>query len=274
MIAKEKAEIAIKNISEKLNRYTFLKLDDFVKNAVIQYLSYFSSFVSESRKTSIKLNIEEVDEGINISFDSSDDIDELTLKDWFDDYIDFLYNKDEVITIDTDKSVTSDESDIIILKLKNQINNFNRQIDIAKVENSFLKDEVKYLRNVTNLLSAKSNQFFISSTNQDSVSNNQNYYSNGSQFIGNTINDAINISNVDERLLTLISDFSRNEKEKNQLYESFNKVKDNTTNEKEKKKSGSYIKKFLESVSSETAKELISYITENASGWMKYIDFI
>jgi len=276
IIAVERAESKVRYISNKLNKYTFLKLDDFVKNAVIQYLSYFSNFVSESRKTSIKLNIEEVEEGINISFDSSEEIDESTLSNWFDDYINYLYRKDEILTIETDESVSVDESDIIILKLKNQINNFNRQIDIAKIENNYLKDEVKYLRDITSLLSSKSNQIFISSTNNnnESIHNKQDFYSNGSQFIGNTINESINISNVDEKLLALISNFSKNEKEKSILFDSFDKIKDDSTTNEEKKKSGSYIKKFLESASSETAKELINYITENASGWMKYIDFI
>lgn len=270
---KENAEIEAEEARKQLKKYTSIKIDKHLRTAISQYLSFFSSYVEQSKKVLITLNTRESEDGLDISFNIPENIDDLILQDWFEDYLNHLTSNEDMIEINTVESVTVEELDILILKLKQQINHYKRQIDILNIENSYLKDNTEYFKDVIKLLSSKSPQLFISATN--SKINEQNNFSNQSQFIGSTFNQGnFSISNIDEKIIDLIKESSISEIERKELINSVSIIKDESKSEREKKKSGGLIKKFLETTVSESAKELMKFIIENSDTWLKYISNI
>lgn len=273
IILKEKAELEAREANKQLKKYTFIKIDKHLKTAISQYLSFFSSYVEESKKVEIKMHTKDSEDGLYISFDVPEGLDKATIQSWFDDYLNHLYKDKTEITINTVKGVSIEQSDILILKLKGQINHYQRQLDILKLENNYLKDNSDYFKDVITLLSSKSPQMFITTSNNEVKE--QNNYSNQSQFIGSTFNQGnFNISNIDEKIFDLIKDSTISENEQEELIKAVEIIKDVSNSEKDKKKSGSLIRKFLESAASESAKEVMQFIMENGESWLKYISHL
>ncbi|MCR8669271.1 hypothetical protein NO995_16405 [Aestuariibaculum sp. M13] len=270
IIAKEKAELEATEANKQLKKYTLIKIDKHLKTAINQYLSFFSTFVEESKKVSIKMHTMDSEDGLQISFDIPEQLDKNTLQEWFDDYLKYLYSNKNEINVKTAAGVTTEETDILILKLKSQINHYKRQLDILKIENSYLQDNSEFIKDIVKLLSSKSNQIFISSPNNQI--HKQNNYSNQSQFIGSTINtDYFTISNIDEEIMNLIKESSIGISNQTELLNSIKITKDDSLPEEKRRKHGRLVRKFLETSVSESAKEILKFVIANSDSWLKYI---
>lgn len=259
----------------KLKKYTFIKIDSHFKTAINQYLAFFSNYIEDSKKVKIRMNVKDAEDGIYISFDVPENLDKVLFQNWFNEYLNHLnYKKStDEININTVKGVSKEETDLLILKLKSQINHYQRQLDILKIENVLLKNNSEFFKDTLKLLSSKSQQIFISNTNNEI--DKQNNYSDQSQFIGSTFsNSEIKISNVDEKIINLIKNSTLEKKKQNELIDSIQTLKDDSISEKQKKKSGNLLRKFLETTVSESAKEVIRFAAENTETWLRHISNI
>ena len=268
--AKEKAELDAKLAKKQLKKYTFIRIDKHLKLAITQYLSFFSTYIEESKKIQIKMNTQDSDDGLYVSFDVPKGIDKQTLQVWFEDYLMFLYKDKNNIILNTVDGVTTEQADLLILKLKGQINHYQRQLDILKIENNYLKDNSEYFKDVIKLLSSKSDRIFITTSNSEIKE--QKNYSNQSQFIGSTFNQSnFNFSNIDEKIIDLIKNSSISANEQDELIKSVEIIKDDSKSEKVKKKAGALIGKFLETTTTESAKQIMKFVIENGESWLKHI---
>ncbi|EDP96287.1 hypothetical protein U8527_09255 [Kordia algicida OT-1] len=265
--------IIAKNIAEsKLKQYTFLKLDKHLISSIRQYLVFFSNYVKDSKKVEIIMHASEVEGGLDIAFDFPETTTKEELQTWLNEYLGFLKTDKNNLQVNAVDDVTDKEADVLILKLKNQIQHFKHSLDILQVENNLLKSQNEQITDITKLLASKSDQFFIPIGNNNSIVKEQSNTTDKTQFIGSSFHKSeINISEIDDKIVDLIKTLSKNTKQEKKLLSNLETLKSETASEKEKKKSGSMIRKFLETCNTEVAKEVIQTISENGEGWIQYI---
>jgi len=88
------------------------------------------------------------------------------------------------------------------------------------------------------------------------------------------INNSNELSQNDRKLVQLIHENISNEEEKKELIENLETIRSENSTKEEKKKSGGLIGKFLESVSSESGKQIAKEIFENGDKIWEYIQNI
>ncbi|QHI35908.1 hypothetical protein IMCC3317_12560 [Kordia antarctica] len=274
LLSEENSELQLAkdNIESKLKKYTFLKLDKQLISSIRQYLVFFSNYVNDSKKVDIIMHASEVEGGLDIAFDFPETTTKEELQIWLDEYLGFLTAEKDNFQVNTVAEVTNEKADILILKLKNQVQHFKHSLDILKVENNLLKSHNEQISDITKLIASKGNQLFVATAENSTIINEQSNTTDKTQFIGNSFNKSeINISEIDDRIVDLIKTFSKNSKKEKKLLAELATLKSETSSEKEKKKSGSLLRKFLETCNSETAKEIIQTIAEKGEGWVQYI---
>ncbi|MBC8754620.1 hypothetical protein H2O64_08035 [Kordia sp. YSTF-M3] len=256
----------------KLKKYTFLKLDKHLISSISQYLVFFSNYVKDSKKVNITMHASEVEGGLDIAFDFPETTTREELQIWLDEYLGFLTTDKENFQVNTVAEVTNEKADVLILKLKSQVQHFKHSLDILKLENNLLKSHNEQISDITKLLASKGNQLFVAAAENSTVIKEQRNTTDKTQFIGNLINNSnIHISEIDDRIVDLIKEFSKNNKEEKKLLSNLETLQSDKSSEKEKKKSGSLIRKFLETCNTEVAKEIIQTIAEKGEGWVQYI---
>lgn len=149
-------------ISSKLKQYTFLKLDKHLISSIRQYLVFFSNYVKDSKKVDITMHASEVEGGLDIAFDFPETTTKEELQTWLDEYLGFLTTDKDNFQLNTVDEVSHEEADILILRLRNQVQSFRHSIDILKLENKLLKSQNEQIMDITKLLASKGNQFFVS----------------------------------------------------------------------------------------------------------------
>lgn len=218
------------------------------------------------------MHASEVEGGLNIAFDFPETTTKEELQTWLDEYLGFLTTEKDNFQVNTVKGVTIKEVDILTLKLKSQKQHFEHSLEILAMENRLLKSENEQKTDIIKLLASKSDQIFIPIGNNNSLIKEQSNTSDKTQFIGNSFHKSeINISEIDDRIIELIKEFSKNNKEEKKLLSNLETLKSEKSSEKEKKKSGGMIRKFLETCNTEVAKQVIKTISENGEGWIQYI---
>ena len=267
--AREKTALimALEEAKSKLKKYTFLKLNKQLISSIRQYLVFFSNYVNDSKKVDITMHASEVEGGLDIGFDFPETTTKEELQTWLDEYLGFLTADIDNLQVNVVEEVTNSETDFLILDLKSQIRHLIRSLKSAELRHDDLKIEHDFLKDFSMLMMSKSGQLFNNTHIEKQINNTAK-----AQFIGNKIeNSKINISEIDDKIVKLIKDLSKNNKQEKKLLAQIETLKSETSTDKEKEKSGSLLRKFLETCNSETAKEIIKTIAEKGEGWVQYI---
>lgn len=91
------------------------------------------------------------------------------------------------------------------------------------------------------------------------------------QFADTIINNSSQLSATEKSLLELIHSNTNSEEERAVLIKSLETVKDSESDIQEKKKSGSFLKKFLESTTNEAGKQIIKELIEQGVNYIEYL---
>jgi len=114
-------------------------------------------------------------------------------------------------------------------------------------------------------------------TNQENrtIMNIENINNYGNlQIADQIINNSEKLGRHDRKLINLIHENIPNEEEKKKLIDNLETIRSENTSEEQKKKSGGLIGKFLESVTSESGKQIAKEIFENGDKILEYIQHI
>ncbi|WP_430412751.1 hypothetical protein [Kordia sp.] len=160
-------------LEAKLKKYTFLKLDKQLISSIHQYLVFFSNYVKESKQVDITMHASEVEGGLDIAFDFPETTTKEELQTWLDEYLGFLTTDKNDFQVNTVEEVTNEQADVLILRLRNQVQSFRHSLDILRVENKLLKSQNEQIADITKLLASKSDQIFIPIGNHNSLSKEQ-----------------------------------------------------------------------------------------------------
>ena len=91
------------------------------------------------------------------------------------------------------------------------------------------------------------------------------------QFADTIINNSSHLSATEKSFLELIHNNTNSEEERAELIKSLETVKDSESDILQKKKSGSFLKKFLESTTNEAGKQIIKELIEQGVNYIEYL---
>lgn len=91
------------------------------------------------------------------------------------------------------------------------------------------------------------------------------------QFADTIINNSSQLSATEKSFLELIHSNTNSDEERAELIKSLETVKDSESELPEKKKSGSFLKKFLESTTNEAGKQIIKELIEQGANYIEYL---
>lgn len=101
--------------------------------------------------------------------------------------------------------------------------------------------------------------------------NNQNIYGGNQQFADLIINKSQLLDETDSRFLQLIYENTSSPEERKALVENLENVKSFEIPIEEKKKSGGILRKFVDSIATESGKLLVKELVENGAEYWQYI---
>jgi hypothetical protein len=91
------------------------------------------------------------------------------------------------------------------------------------------------------------------------------------QFADTIVNNSNQLLTTEKSFLELIHKNTNSEEDRAELIKSLEIVKDSETDLQEKKKSGSLLKKFLESTTNEAGKQIIKELIEQGVNYIEYL---
>ena len=100
---------------------------------------------------------------------------------------------------------------------------------------------------------------------------NQNIYGGNQQFADLIINKSHILNETDTKFLQLIHENTSSPEERQALVESLENIKSSDTQIDEKKKSGGFLRKFLDSIATEGGKQLVKEIFKTGTAYLPYI---
>jgi hypothetical protein len=128
-----------KNTENKRKGHT-IPLNTFLKTPIQQYLNFFEDFVKASKGQNVGLKVEKIEEGLYLEF-SSDQIDEMTIKVWLEEYMEFIKQKIGEFQVVFEFEATDTQADILITRLENQVVHLQSSLKIVQLELEFTKRE-------------------------------------------------------------------------------------------------------------------------------------
>ncbi|MCG8332223.1 MAG: hypothetical protein MI974_31345 [Chitinophagales bacterium] len=156
-----------------------IKISSALVTPIQQYLLFFKEYTKNTKAVEIKINIREVHDGIEITYDVPPTISEKDVSDWFAEYM--MYLQDNIddqdgISID-DNSILNHEQKLFLIRLENEINHLKSSLKMAQLENQMLQNQYKDIKQIAMELSTK-----------EMVVHNQ-YIQGGKQQFANTLNN-------------------------------------------------------------------------------------
>ena len=158
-------------------RYSYIELPKELKTSIQQYLIFFKDYVEVAKRENIDFEIVQVEGGLQIKTSKQDEESLKNMQEWFNEYISFVKNNMENITINVNSNTSEKEIDLLRVKLENQVSNLKNSLKIAELENNYLKGDNQFLKNLA-----------LTFSNKDNVIHNQ-YIQGGSQQFASQIDN-------------------------------------------------------------------------------------
>lgn len=115
-----------------------------------QFLSYFVEFVEKAKGQKIRFDVFNRDSFLEIEIwaNHEKDVDDITV--YLEEYFNLLNQDTSNLRVEVEKKMSKNEFNLLVFDLKQQINHLKQSLEIAKLGENMLKDEVKYLREIVN----------------------------------------------------------------------------------------------------------------------------
>ena len=241
----------IDNFEKAINSKKFkLKIPNELKNPIVQYLTFFSTYILKTKGVEVKLKVEEINDGIEILLENSNTTDYESLNDWMMEFINHIREKTGNYEINYEIQRSENEQKILVLALNQQISHLNNSIDLIKLENNLLKDSNYFLKEL--LLNISSQKVEVKN-----LISNDTY-----NFIDQAISEYDILNNDDREFLKLIYENTSNDLERRDLIESLKNLKDKTITNEVREKSKSKFRKFMEQGLSEATKQIFKKLID------------
>ncbi len=117
----DKEGIIIENIPEVL------------KTCLQQYIVYFREFLFKVKGIKIFFNVSLIEEGLRLEIKPNEIGDGVKLQSWFDEYMEYIYEKEEEFKVNFETEVSDNEARIAMAELKNQIRYLESQLEIHAI---------------------------------------------------------------------------------------------------------------------------------------------
>lgn len=273
----------IDSIKSEIDYEAEIKIPEELAIGYQQFMSFFSEYVKVVKGEEIIFNVTREKDSLKFKLKIlSEDVSLIQIKDYLHEYLSFAKSNFEKFDLDVKSNVNERDIDILILELKNQISHLERSLEIAKLKNNLISKETAYLKQLTYKLAEKdtivqnqvigSQSHFISNQKTNNMKiENQNIYGGNQQFADLIINSNNNLDEVDRSFIELIHENVPTPEERQKLINELSNIKDSGSSEEEKRKSGGVLKKFLDSVVSESGKQIIKEVFEKGGEYLDYI---
>ncbi|WP_256006831.1 leucine-rich repeat domain-containing protein [Pedobacter deserti] len=116
-----------------------------LKTAFFQYLIYFNSFVEKTKGKVFDLEVSSDDTGLTISGQVTD---KEFIQIYLIEFVGFIKEKVELIDPVFERSLTSNERELVMIELRNQVRHLSSQIELRNLENKMLTGEVNRLMRI------------------------------------------------------------------------------------------------------------------------------
>jgi len=115
-----------------------------------QFLSYFVEFVEKAKGQKIRFDVFNRDSFLEIEIwaNHEKDVDDIAI--YLEEYFNLLNQDTSNLRVEVEKEMSKNEFNLLVFDLKQQINHLKQSLEIAKLGEGMLKDEVKYLREIVN----------------------------------------------------------------------------------------------------------------------------
>ena len=120
-----------------------LKIPNQLKTSIKQYLNFFPDFVLQSKGVKINFEVATVEEGLSLQIYEKDEDSINQINTYLQEYMGFLQNKNEALSILFTKPATDFEKQLLLTNQKLQIRNLESALEIKSLEISYLKEILK-----------------------------------------------------------------------------------------------------------------------------------
>lgn len=272
---------------DKPNNYSktiVLELQKELFTAYQQFLNFFQYYVKKVKGKTIQFNTIRKEGKLEIKVSPVYDESHRIITNYLNEYLNLLFQNTESLVINYETNPTIQEKEIVIKELQHQINNLNGNLNLARSKNQSLKSNVDLLKDLIILLGKSSDNLssvksinigdtyiseFINEGNMKI--NNQNIFGGNQQFADLIINQSSILDETDTRFIKLINENTDSIEEKKALITNLEKIKSDEISKEEKNISGGILKKFLDSIVSESGKQLIKEIVEHGGEIVQYL---
>ena len=168
--------VNINKFKEPLNGIIW-ELPKTFRLAFHQYLIFFKNYVKASKDKDISLDIVEIAEGLKISINPNNETDIITIVKWFYEYLSFIGKNLDDLTVEFTQQTTTRQADLLILELKQQVNNLRHALELSELRYLMQSDQVNYLQELTKavITNKPSISNYISSPNQEFIKMGDTY---------------------------------------------------------------------------------------------------
>lgn len=198
-IEAEKYLMRFDEIVASTNKYT-LTLPDTLKTCISQYLLFFEEFVFRAKGKTVLVNVNKINKGLEVEINPLASASPVEISTWLKEYVDFIRQKIENLTINFENGVSTFEANILIIDLKNQISTLKNSVEIANLRSQQLLDENSFLRTLALSYAQKAPQLVLE--NENNKKNLKNLIAKGN--ISEAINELKKIIINNEKYLNQI----------------------------------------------------------------------
>jgi len=149
-------------------KFTFnVKIPHALRTIYQQYLLYFKDFVNISKNKNIEFLIIQTQEGLEISTELNEGFTEKELKDTLLEYVNLTKQDVDKLDFIVHENTNTKDFNLLMLSLKNQINNLNSNLEIARLRSEFLLEENTFYKKLLTNFSMNTNNTKISNDSFD-----------------------------------------------------------------------------------------------------------
>lgn len=281
-------------INQDKFRVAYISIPEELIVPIQKYLLFFKEYVKIAKNKSIEFEIFQMSGGLQIKVGKKEELNLINLQIWFKEYFAFMEGNLDDIIINVEGEISSKKVDLLRLKLENQVSHLKSDLRIVEFQNhqllkeskKTLKKHNKFLQKLVLSFNNKDmlvyNQYFQDGNQQfaNEIENkksqlmkieNLNIHGGNQQFADKIINSSSHFDETDKKLIQLIHDNVTTPEERNELLKSLEDVKSPEKSEEEKKKSGSILRKFFDSIATESGKQVVQDLVENGAEYVQYI---
>ena len=125
-----------------------VKFPKKVNRIIQQFLNYFTEFVEKAKGQKIRFDVYNHDTYLEIEIWANDEKNIEEISNYLQEYFGFLKQDINSLKVEVEIEVTSQDFNILILDLKQQLTHLKHSLEIAKFGKEQLEGEITYLRSI------------------------------------------------------------------------------------------------------------------------------